>query len=101
MERVKSLIARVGLDSPELRATLLSLVRFIHDLAFAAASGRHPQKRLFTVQEACTYLGCSDDALRRLIQTGQLPSVRFDRRLYVDIYDLDTLIERCKDRPEN
>ena len=56
MERVKALLNDAGDITPELRSILMSLASFIHDLAFAAASNQRPVKRLYTVDEAATYL---------------------------------------------
>ena len=55
-------------------------------------------KRLYTVEEAATYLGRSEWSVRRLIWNGVLPQVKFDRRVQVDIRDLDKFIEHNKER---
>jgi hypothetical protein len=96
MERVKALLNGAGDITPELRSVLMSLASFIHDLAFAAASNQRPVKRLYTVDEAATYLGRTPKALWELIWSGKLPTVRCDRRVYMDIHDLDALIDRSK-----
>lgn len=65
------------------------------------------------ISEAAAYLGCSDDAIYRLINAGELPVVklpverhsrtglgirgRSDRNI-IDRNDLDALIERSKER---
>lgn len=54
------------------------------------------KKRLFTVPEASSYLGRSVNAIRELIWAGSLPSVRFGRRVHLDIYDLDIWIQQNK-----
>jgi hypothetical protein len=62
--------------------------------------------RLFAVEAAGAYLGCSSWVIRDLIAAGELPRVtlpapggRALRRLLVDRADLDALIARSKARP--
>jgi excisionase family DNA binding protein len=57
-----------------------------------------PRKRLLSVEEAGEYLGRSAWAVRHLIRSGSIPEVRLDRRVFIDIRDLDALIERNKRR---
>lgn len=56
------------------------------------------RKRLFTVREASVYIGRSVNALRELIWAGKLPIVRPDRKIFLDIQDLDKWIEQSKIR---
>lgn len=56
------------------------------------------QKRLVTVKEAATYMGCSARTIRRLIDGGQLERVGTDRFIRIDRVDLDRLIDDSKDR---
>ena len=53
-------------------------------------------KRLYSIKEASTYLGRSICAVREMIWAGKIPSVKFDRRIYLDIKDMDLLIEKSK-----
>ena len=53
-------------------------------------------KRLYTLQEAATYLGRAVWAMRRLIWNGDLPSVRVHRRVHVDLLDMEQFIEQHK-----
>jgi excisionase family DNA binding protein len=55
-------------------------------------------KRLYTVEEAGQYLGRSAGAVRALIYKGRLSEVRLDRRVYIDIHDLDAMVDECKMR---
>jgi excisionase family DNA binding protein len=55
-----------------------------------------PARRLLSVEEAAAYLGRSPAAIRHMIESGKLPAVRIDRRVAVDIRDLDRLIEASK-----
>ncbi len=53
--------------------------------------------RLLGIKEAAKYLGLSIWTVRGLVWSGELPIVRFGaRRQYLDIRDLDMLIERNK-----
>ena len=76
-------------------------------------SGDQPRhRRLLDKDAAATYLSTSVDTVERLIQTGELPTVRLPveraktgrgrpgvcRRVHIDIRDLDALIERSKER---
>ena len=54
-------------------------------------------KRLYTLDEAANYLGRSTWSVRHLIWTGLLPQVRADRRVQVDVQDMDALIEKYKE----
>lgn len=55
-----------------------------------------PEKRLFSIPEAAAYLGRTACAMREMIWAGKLPHVRFDRRIFLDVKDLDSYIERHK-----
>jgi len=53
-------------------------------------------QRLLSVEEAARYLGRTKEAVQHLVAAGKLPTVRIDRRVYLDIEDLDRLIEESK-----
>lgn len=55
------------------------------------------RKRLLTPKEASEYLGRSLWGIRELQWKGILPYVKFDRRIYFDIHDLDKAIEAHKE----
>ncbi len=55
-----------------------------------------PKRRLVSVPEAAEYLGRSTGAVREMIYSGKLPCVRFDRRVSIDLRDLENLIEHSK-----
>ena len=59
------------------------------------------EKRLLTVKEAATYLSVCQSTLRTMVWGGVIPSVRMNRRVLIDVVDLDRLIERSKVRTEN
>jgi excisionase family DNA binding protein len=48
------------------------------------------------VEEAAVYLGRTKEAVQHLIAAGKLPVVKPDRRVFLDIRDLDQWIEQCK-----
>ena len=53
-------------------------------------------KRLFSVKEAAEYLGISEWTVRELGWAEKVRPVRFNRRVYFDVRDLDTFIENHK-----
>jgi len=59
--------------------------------------------RLLSIKEAAEYLGLKVYALRKLVQDGELPVVRFtkgktpNRKMYVDLHDLEEMIENGKE----
>ena len=59
---------------------------------------KRPVKRLYTLQEAATYLGRGLYGMRELVWSGEVPVVKGTggRKIYVDIIDLDVYIERNK-----
>jgi len=54
-------------------------------------------KRLFDLKEAAHYLGRPIFSVRTLIWNGALPVIKDGRKLYLDIFDMDTYIERNKE----
>lgn len=55
-----------------------------------------PQKRLYTVSEAAEYLGHTVWGVRTLIWSRILPIVRYGRKQYLDVYDLEIFITSNK-----
>jgi len=55
------------------------------------------EKRLYSLDEAATYLGRSTWSVRRLIWNGDLPQVRAGGRVHVDVRDMDMFIEKFKE----
>jgi excisionase family DNA binding protein len=53
--------------------------------------------RLLTVKDAAIYMRRSPSGLRRLIHAGKIPMVRLDERTFIDIRDLDRVIEESKE----
>jgi excisionase family DNA binding protein len=52
--------------------------------------------RLLTVEQAAVYLGRTKEAVQHMIASGKIPTVRADRRVFVDRQDMDRWIEDCK-----
>jgi excisionase family DNA binding protein len=65
-------------------------------LGGAGGEGGKIRPRLLTVEEAATYLGRSKEAVQHMIACGKLPTVRSDRRVFLDRNDLDQWIEQSK-----
>ena len=60
-------------------------------------ASQKPKPRLLNVEEAATYLGRTPSAVEHLIQEKKIVPVRIDRRVQIDLKDLDSLIDRSKD----
>ncbi len=52
--------------------------------------------RLLTVDQAATYLGRSKASVQHLISDRAIPVVRHDRRVFLDVRDLDGWIDAAK-----
>ncbi len=62
---------------------------------------RHPKgpvKRLYDIKEADFYLGRSVDSLRELIWAGKIDFIKDGGRIYLNVRDIDTYIDRVKQR---
>ena len=60
------------------------------------AAAKPIQPRLLTVRQAARYLACSEPSIYHQIKAGKLVVVRRDRRVFLDVQDLDRMIEECK-----
>jgi len=54
------------------------------------------QPRLLTIEQAATYLGRTPEATQHLASAGKIPTVRADRRVFIDRLDLDEWIRDNK-----
>ena len=54
------------------------------------------QPRLLTIEQAATYLGRTAEATQHLTSSGKIPTVRSDRRVFIDRHDLDEWINDNK-----
>jgi excisionase family DNA binding protein len=63
---------------------------------FSASGARAVSPRLLTVEQAAGYLGRSKASVQHMVSERVLPTVRSDRRVFLDIQDLDRWIDRHK-----
>jgi excisionase family DNA binding protein len=61
-----------------------------------AGHGAAIKPRLFTAEQAAVYLGRTKEAVEHMIAGGKLPVVRPDRRVFLDVQDLDRWIDANK-----
>jgi hypothetical protein len=54
--------------------------------------------RLFRVDQAALYIGRTKEAVQHMLSGGKLPTVRPDRRVFIDVRDLDSWIDDNKQR---
>jgi excisionase family DNA binding protein len=78
----------------DLDSLLDSLSEFLANKVAAKldGAGGSRQARLLTVEQAATYLGRTKQAVQHMVASGKLPTVRSDRRVFVDVEDLDRWI---------
>ena len=81
-----------------LNTLLESLSEFLADKVVAKLDGRGTARgaRLLTVDQAAVYLGRTKEAVQHMVASGKLPTVRSDRRVFVDVGDLDQWIAENK-----
>jgi excisionase family DNA binding protein len=53
-------------------------------------------QRLLTIDQAAVYIGRTKEAVQYLVAAGKLPVVRSDRRVFLDLHDLERWIEDHK-----
>jgi excisionase family DNA binding protein len=53
-------------------------------------------RRLLTVEQAAEYIGRTEQAMYQLISQKKIPVVRTDRRVMIDVKDLDKWIDENK-----
>jgi excisionase family DNA binding protein len=61
-----------------------------------AGDGARIRPRLLTVEQAAMYLGRTKEAVQHMIASGKLPVVKTDRRVFLDVKDLDEWIDKSK-----
>ncbi len=54
-------------------------------------------QRPLPIDQAAVYIGRTKEAVQYLVAAGKLPTVRSDRRVFLDIQDLDNWIEEHKE----
>jgi excisionase family DNA binding protein len=60
--------------------------------------GPHIAPRLLTVEQAAQYISRSRAAVQHMVAAAKLPVVRSDRRVFIDVRDLDRWIEENKSK---
>ena len=80
----------------------LTFDRLLEALAekLAAKLSQEPSRlypRLMTIDQAAVYLGRTREALQHLVNSGKIPTVRADRRVFLDRLDLDKWIDDEQD----
>lgn len=76
--------------------------QFAHEVAdilaqkLGASLGRKSGPRLLNVEGAAEYISRSIKAMRQLISKGIVPIVRMDGRIFIDVRDLDKIIDESK-----
>jgi excisionase family DNA binding protein len=100
-----TMVAGTGSRGKEANPTTLDLGPVLPELArlIAAQLGnRQPGccagtvQRLLTVSQAAQYLGRTTASLQHLIAAGKVPTIRSDRRVLLDIQELDRWIAENK-----
>jgi len=51
------------------------------------------ERRFYSCREIAIYLGTCEKSIRRLIDRGELPSVRIGRSVRIDMKKLDEILE--------
>ena len=64
-------------------------------LALPASAGGI-RSRLLNIKQGAEYLGRTEPAMRHMVQSGKVPCVRSDRRILLDVRDLDRWITTHK-----
>jgi excisionase family DNA binding protein len=80
----------------------LSFDRLLEILAekLATRLSQEPSRlypRLLTIDQAAIYVGRTREATQHLAASGKIPTVRTDRRVFIDRLDLDRWIEEHKE----
>ena len=91
------MIPAVGLDLDSLLDALAErVVEKLRPSLLGTSSSRCAEPRLLTVEQAASYLGRSKASVQHMVSAGRLPIVRADRRVFLDVRDLDSWIEQNK-----
>lgn len=82
---------------PDARDTIEQFLSAIADaIADRLEHRQQTRRRLLTLEEAADYLAMSENQVLNLIAEGKLKRSNLDRRVRVDIRELDRLIEETK-----
>ena len=87
----------MSMDLDDLLDSLAEKVAEKVTVKLAQAEATGPRQKLFSVEQAATYLGRTPEAVRHMITSGKLTAVRIDTRISLDKEDLDKLIHESKE----
>jgi excisionase family DNA binding protein len=87
---------QTGLNLEPIIDEIASKVAAKLSVELASSSGVQP--RLLTLDQAAIYIGRTLPAIQHMVADGQIPTVRSDRRVFIDVRDLDGWIEQNKQR---
>lgn len=63
-------------------------------VSYLNATNRNMDKRFFNAKELATYLGLSEETIRKRAQRGTIPFSKFGKSLRFDIRKIDTWIKQ-------
>jgi excisionase family DNA binding protein len=89
---------QAGLNLEPLIDELANKVAAKVSAQLANSSGSGVRPRLLSLEQAANYIGRTLPAVQHMVSEGQVPTVRSDRRVFVDVRDLDEWIEKNKYR---
>jgi hypothetical protein len=55
-----------------------------------------PEKRLYSIKDASTYLGRSLWSVREMLWAAKLPYIKDGKRIFIDIRDMERYIDQNK-----
>lgn len=77
------------------------VVQGITERLAQSGAGGDVRPRLLSVEQAAVYLGRTKEAVHHMVSSGKIPKVQGDRRIQIDIRDLDHWIEANKQAGSN
>jgi excisionase family DNA binding protein len=96
IDRLGAIVDGVSFDAVLDNLAALVAKRVVAEISRSERGGR-PQTRLYTIEQAATYIGRTREAFQQMIASGKLTTVRSDRRVFIDVLDLDRWIEQYKE----
>jgi hypothetical protein len=85
-------LREMRLEEDEIEAVAAAVAAKIRDMAGIGKI----KPRLLTIELAGEYLSRSADSIRYLIKRRKLPVSKIDNRIFLDIHDLDRIIDDSK-----
>jgi excisionase family DNA binding protein len=90
-------MASVRLEQHEIDAIAEQIVAKLGERPGPGSPGGTVQPRLLTVEQAAVYVGRTKEAVQHLVASRRIPIVRSDRRVFLDVRDLDQWIDANKE----